>query len=214
MQKMMVVFAVAILLAAPMGTSAQTAAGFRAGLRNAGLETSQGTGTLTEPVYGAYMGFGLSDRLALQFEAVYGVRGATGLGLGTDSLDPDAPGVELQMQYVEVPILLRAGFPGSRLLGSFFAGPYVSFLAGCEVTVGGTTTSCDDDAATQRFDPRTTDFGLVAGAGLDVAIGRSTLFIDARYILGVNSIQAGGNAFDARHNGVAITGGFAVPLGG
>jgi hypothetical protein len=205
--------AVAILLAAPMGMSAQTAAGFRAGVRNADLQTGQGVSPLTEPVYGAYIGFGLSDRLALQLETVYGVRGAAGLGLGTDALDPSAPGAEVQMEYVEAPILLRAGFPGRRLLASVFAGPYVSVLIGCDVTVAGTTTACDDDTATRRFDPRTTDFGLVAGAGLDMAVGRSTLFVDARYTLGTGSIQAGSDGFDARHNGVAITAGFALPLG-
>jgi hypothetical protein len=201
------------MLVAPMGTSAQTAAGFRAGIRNAGLETSQSVSTITTPVYGAYLGFGLSDRLAFQAEVVYGTRGADGLGLGTDVLDASAADVELRMSYMEVPLLLRAGFPGQRFLASFFAGPYVAFLTSCEVTAGGTTTSCDDTAATQRFSPRKTDFGAVAGVGLDMALGESTLFVDARYSIGLMSVQAGSNAFDARHNGLAVTGGFAVPLG-
>ena len=205
--------ALATLLAAPAGGSGQAAAGFRAGVRGAGLETGQGVSTINEPVFGAYLGFALSDRLAFQTEVVYGTRGATGFGLGTDALDPAGTGVELSMRYVEVPILLRAGFPGERLLTSFFAGPYVGFLTGCDVTADGTTRACDEAAATRRFDPRSTDVGLVAGAGLDFALGRSTLFIDARYTLGILSIQEGSDPFDARHNGVALTGGLAVPLG-
>jgi len=206
-------WAVAVLLAVPMGISAQTAVGFRAGVRNAGLETGQSTSTISTPVYGAYLGFGLSDRLAFQTEVVYGTRGASGLGLGTDVLDANAAGVDVNMSYIEVPLLLRAGFPGRRLLASFFVGPYIGFLTSCEVTAGGTTTACDDAAATQRFSARTTDFGVVAGAGLDVALGESTIFVDARYSLGLLSIQAGSDPFDAHHDGLAVTGGFAVPLG-
>lgn len=213
MKKAMTACALGVLLAAPMGAGAQTAAGFRAGVRSAGLETSQSVSTITTPVYGAYLGFGLSDRLAFQTELVYGTRGADGLGLGTDALDASAAGVELRMSYIEVPLLLRAGFPGQRFLASAFAGPYAAFLTNCEVSAGGTTTSCDDATATQRFSPRTTDFGVVAGAGLDVALGESTIFVDARYSFGLLSLQAGADPFDARHNGLAVTGGFAVPLG-
>lgn len=205
------VLAVLLLLPAP-GTS-QVATGLRAGYRSAALTTSQGTSTLEEPVFGGYLGFGISDRLALQLEVVYGARGGAGLGLGDGVLADTAGAVTVAMQYVEVPILLRAGFPGERFLASFFAGPYAGFLTSCEVRPGGGATACADTTATQRFTPRATDFGIVAGTGLDVAFGESTVFIDARYSLGLLSLQSGADAFDARHNGVAITGGFAVPVG-
>lgn len=213
MQKAITACVLGMLLAAPSGISGQTAMGFRVGVRSAGLETGQSVSTISKPVYGAYLGFGLSDRLALQTEVVYGTRGASGLGLGSDALDPNAAGADLSMGYIEVPLLLRAGLPGERFLASLFAGGYIGFLTHCDLTAGGTTTACDDAAATQRFSPRTTDFGLVAGAGLDVALGESTIFVDARYSVGLLSIQAGSDAFDARHNGLAVTGGFAIPLG-
>lgn len=204
----------AILLATPMMADAQTAIGFRGGIRSASLQTGQSVTSITEPVYGAYLGFGISDRLALQTEVIYGARGASGLGLGTDALDANAGAVDLDMQYLEVPVLLRAGFPGDRFLASFFAGPYAGFLLSCEVTPdGGAATACDEDTATQRFGPRTTDFGITAGAGIDIAIGESTVFVDARYSLGILSIQSGSDPFDARHSGMAVTGGLAVPLG-
>lgn len=202
------------LLLVPAAADAQAAVGLRAGARNAGLAAGRSTGTLTAPVVGGYLGIGLSDRLALQVEGVYGVRGADGLGLGNDALDATAPPVLLEMRHLDVPVLLRAGFPTRRFLVSFFAGPYAAFLIACEVTPeGGPTTSCDDDGAAQRFEPRATDFGFVAGAGLDLALGRTTVFVDARYTVGLQSIQAGDDPFDARHDGVAITGGLAMPLG-
>lgn len=202
------------LVVGPATARAQAAAGFRAGVRSSGLDVSPEVERTSALVLGGYLGFGLSDRLALQVEVAYGGRGGSGLGLGADALDAGATPVELDMQYLEVPVLLRTGFPTDWLLPSFFAGPYAAFVLSCEVTPdGGTTTSCDDEAAGQRFSPRTTDFGMVVGAALDVAVGRSTLFVDARYTLGILSLQAGSDGFDARHNGVALTGGVAVPLG-
>lgn len=204
----------AVMVAVPVAADAQAAVGFRAGVRNAGIDAGQDLSTISAPVYGAYLGVGLSNRLALQAELVYGVRGAAGLGLGTEALDATAVPVRLEMEYLEAPLLLRTGFPGQRILTSVFAGPYVGFLLSCEATPdGGIATACNDAAATRRFTPQNTDFGLVVGAGVDLAIGESTVFVDGRYTIGIRSIQSGGDAFDARHNGLAISGGFAVPLG-
>ena len=214
MNSLVRVGAVLVLVLLPTSVVAQAAAGFRAGVRNAGLSTGQSTSTIDEPVYGVYIGFPVSDRLALQIEGVYGVRGAEGVGLGNGTLDPAATAVRLDMRYLDVPILLRAGFPGERLLASFFAGPYLGFLLSCQVTpTGAAGTACDEITAAQRFVPRETDVGVLAGAGLDVAIGTSTIFVDARYALGFLSIQAGDEGFDARHNSVGVTLGLAVPLG-
>lgn len=213
MHKSIVPGVLAVLLLVPVTGTAQVATGLRAGYRSAGLTTSQGTGTLEEPVFGGYLGFGVSDRLALQLEVVYGTRGASGLGLGDGVLSDTAGDVTVAMQYVEVPMLLRVGIPGDRFLISFFSGPYAGFNTSCDVRSGGGATTCADTAAAQRFEPRATDFGLVAGGGLDVAFGESTFFIDARYSLGLLSIQGGSEPFDARHYGAGVTAGFAVPLG-
>lgn len=200
--------------AVPAALEGQAAVGLRGGLRSAGLSSGQSTGTIAEPVFGAYLGFGLTDRLALQVEGVYGTRGGTGLGLGTDALDPGAAPVDLEMNYLEVPILLRVGFPGDRVLASFFAGPYAAFLLSCEVLPeSGGLRSCDDAGTTQRFSPRSTDLGVLGGAGLDLALAGSTVFVDVRYSLGLLSLESGEDAFDARHNGLAVTAGLAVPLG-
>ena len=202
------------LLVWPVAADAQTAAGFRVGYRSSGLETTQTVSALEELAYGVYVGFGLSDRMAFQIEAVYGTRGADGLGLGTDALDATATPSRVDMTYLEVPLLLRIGFPTDRVLPSFFAGPYAGILLSCDVTPdGGSATACDDDGATQRFTPRSTELGVLAGAGLDLALGEATVFVDARLTLGLLSIESGSNGFDARHSGATVSAGLAVPLG-
>jgi hypothetical protein len=202
------------LLAAPSLAHAQAAVGLRAGLRSAQLTTAQDVDGINDFVVGGYFGFGVSNRLALQLEAVYGTRGAKGLGLGDGELDAGAGPVDLEMSYLELPVLLRAGFPGERFLPSVFAGPYAAFLLSCEITpTDGASRDCETSGATERFHPRGTEFGILAGIGFDMAVGESTVFLDARYTLGLLSIESGDGAFDARHNGFAVTGGFAVPVG-
>lgn len=202
------------LLAAPSLAHGQAAVGIRAGMRSAKLTTAQDVDRLNGFVVGGYFGFGVSNRLALQLEASYGTRGAEGIGLGDGELDAAAAPVDLEMSYLEFPVLLRAGFPGDRFLPSVFAGPYAAFLLGCEITPdGGESRDCETAGAAQRFHPRGTEFGILAGLGLDMAVGESTIFVDARYTLGLLSIESGDGAFDARHNGFAVSGGFAVPLG-
>lgn len=214
MKQWIVGLAVAALAAAPAMASAQSAVGLRAGARWSQLETSQEAGSLTSLVLGGYFGFGISDRLAVQLEAVYGSRGAGELGVGTDALDPQATPAQVDMTYLEVPVLLRAGFPGERFLPSFFLGPYAGFLLDCDLSVEGEETrACDEEGATQRFSPRGTDFGILVGGALDMAVGESTVFVDVRYTLGLLSLESGDEAFDARHGGLAVSGGFAVPLG-
>lgn len=206
--------ALALITATPALAAAQAAVGARAGMRWSQLETSQDAGSISSLALGGYFGFGISHRLAVQLEAVYGSRGADALRVGTATLDPDADPSRVEMSYIEIPVLLRAGFPGERFLPSFFLGPYVGFLLDCEIQpTGGETRSCDTATAAERFHPRSTDYGLVVGGGLDMAFGESTIFIDARYTLGLLPIQSGSDGFDARHTGFAVSAGVAVPVG-
>lgn len=194
--------------------SAQAAVGVKAGANLAGLSGADGTENITGLAAGAYLGFGLGDRLALQIELGYGVRGGGDVTIGANTLDDAASPSDLRLSYVEVPILLRAGYPGERFLPSLFLGPYAAFLLSCRLTLeDGSDGACDDEGRAAWFRPRSTDYGMMVGGGLDMAVGESTVFIDARYALGLLSIQAGSDGMDLRHGGFTLTGGFAIPLG-
>ncbi|HUG39805.1 MAG TPA: porin family protein [Longimicrobiales bacterium] len=200
--------------AAAGDAAGQSAMGVKAGANLATLAGADDSGSLTGLTAGAYLGFGIGDRLAVQLEALYSVRGGTGLTIGANALDPAAAPSDVQLSYVEVPLLLRAGYPGERLLASLFLGPYVGFLLSCRLTQpDGAEGDCDDEARASWFSPRGTEYGLVVGGGLDWAIGESTIFVDLRYALGLTPIQAGDDAMDLRNQGLTIAGGFAIPLG-
>ena len=192
----------------------QAAMGVKAGVNLASLSGAVDSESRTGFSAGAYFGFGLGDRLALQIEGIYAVRGGRGIGIGADALDDTATPSDLRLTYVEVPLLLRAGYPGERLLASVFLGPYVAFQTSCSLTLDdGTEGECDDETRAAWFNPRSTEYGLTVGGGIDLAVGESTVFVDARYALGLLSIQGGDNPMDLRNGGLTIAGGFAIPLG-
>ena len=203
----------AAVLGAPAAASAQMAVGLKGGVRWAGLRSDQEAEAGTGIVAGGYVGFGVADQLALQFEIDYGVRSFSGLGVGANAVSPDAIPSELQMSYLEVPLLLRVGFPRERVLPSFFAGPYVGFLLSCDLRPeGGESRSCDDATRSEWFDPRGTDAGIVLGGSVDFAMGDGSFFVDVRYGLGLLSIHDD-DAISANHGGLDFTGGFAFPIG-
>lgn len=211
------VLVAAVLTAGAAGAgeaAAQAAVGIKAGANLAGLSGADGTGTVTGLAAGAYLGFGLGDRLALQVELGYGIRGGADVPVGANALDDAASRSDLRLAYIEVPLLLRAGYPGERLLPSIFLGPYAAFLGSCRLTLeDGSEGPCDDEDRAAWFEPRSTDYGLMVGGGLDLALGESTVFVDVRYALGLLSIQGGTDGMELRNAGLTITGGFAIPLG-
>lgn len=202
-----------VAVGAPAALEAQMAVGIRGGIRWASLRGEQETDGGTGLLVGGYVGFGLADQLAVQLEVNYGARSVSGLRVGANALDATAPPSDLQMRYLEVPILLRVGFPGERLLPSFFAGPYVGFLLSCDLQPDEADgRSCDESTQPEWFNPRSTDVGMVFGAGLDLALGAGSVFLDARYGVGLLSIHSG-DAFSTQHAGLDLTGGFAFPIG-
>ncbi|HSH44377.1 MAG TPA: porin family protein [Longimicrobiales bacterium] len=202
------------LLLNPGHLRAQAAVGVKAGANYTSLTGSQDVDAIVGISAGGYLGFGIGDRVALQVEASYGVRGANGLRVQDGELNVDAAPSDIRLTAVEVPVLLRAGFPSRRFLPSVFMGPYVSFLVSCRLTPeGGVAGDCDDETRPSRITPRSTGYGLMAGAGMDFGLGESTIFVDARYVLGLVSIEGGSDPIDAYHGGLTVTGGFAFPLG-
>lgn len=206
--------AVALLTVVPAAAPAQAAVGMRVGARWADLDVSQDTDGIRNVAVAAYLGLAVSERLALQVEAVYGDRGAEGLRLGDGALDLAASPVGVTASYLDIPVLLRAGFPRERFMPSLFVGPYAGFLLGCDIVAADGRRACDAEEVTPRFEPRSTDFGIVAGGALDMALGTSTAFVDLRFTMGLLSIATGENAMDANHTGFEVSAGFAFPLGG
>jgi hypothetical protein len=133
-------------------------------------------------VAGAYLAFPLGDTVSLQPEALF-----TQKGQSFDFTDLDVD-TTLKLDYVEVPLLIKARFGGDGIRPYLFAGPYVGFRIKAEVVVdaedaGSTTNDLEDET-------KGTDYGIVGGAGLEFPAGSGAFLLEARYARGLTSIAS------------------------
>jgi len=136
--------------------------------------------TQTGFIAGFSLGLPIGGPLSLQPEALY-VQKGTGAGASTTFISGD-----LELTYVEVPVLVRFDLPlpGIRPFG--VAGPMVAFKLEC--SVGGT--DCGDDVPNQ-------DYGVALGAGVRLG-GVLGLTFEGRYTWGLKDINDVGAGIDHR----------------
>lgn len=105
--------------------------------------------------------------------------------------------LEIGIDYVEVPVLLRLGLPslGNRLFPYLEGGPAFAWRIDCGVQLdgvsGSSTTKCDDLAGA-NLEETLKDYeqGIVFGAGFDVPVMNiGAINIDARYTRGLSRIM-------------------------
>jgi hypothetical protein len=84
-----------------------------------------------------------------------------------------------------VPLLVKCTFPGGKLRPCVFAGPSIGFAMASDlkISAGWLATKIDISSVTKD-----TDFGIVAGAGIDYVMSRGVLTFDARYQRGFSNI--------------------------
>ena len=91
------------------------------------------------------------------------------------------------------------------------AGPTIGFLqdAKLKVIMGG-----DSELEDLKDDLKSIDFGIGFGAGLDLPIGNNSIFVEARYSLGLMNIadKADGPYEDVKTRGIQIFAGITFPM--
>lgn len=154
---------------------------------------------------GAYIRFGLSDRLGLQVELLSMPKGAD-----VRAEDP-ADHVDIRISYLEVPMLLHIPIGATETFAPYvIGGPTIGFETRCRVTgTDGVTQDCDD-AGLELNSP---DFGLAAGGGLGFLLGPGILLLEGRYTWGLTNINAAAAAPAIRNRTATFMAGFVVPLG-
>jgi hypothetical protein len=102
---------------------------------------------------------------------------------------------EYDLSYFEIPVLLRLNLPLPIITPFAMAGPSIAFLTGA--------TAAGVDAKSSF---NGTDFGLIFGAGVEIAMGPvAALVAQFRYEMGLTDVTK--SAVDAKNKGVQITGG-------
>jgi hypothetical protein len=93
---------------------------------------------------------------------------------------------KFKLSYIEIPVLFRAMFTGGSARPFVTAGPAIGFRVSCsgEASSGGNSIS-EDCSATDGPDLKSTDFGVVVGAGVMFR----NLTLTARYDAGLANIE-------------------------
>lgn len=150
--------------------------------------------TKTGFVGGAYVNFGLGGVFAVQPEVLYSEKGFK----GEDSQFPDIS-AQFKVNYFEIPVLLKAQFPMEMIRPAVYVGPVISFETSCKFGLTQGTVSADFDCDSPEADVgdrKTTEFGGVFGANLDLFVGPLVLTLDGRYQLGFTNLNDDPTATD------------------
>ncbi len=228
--------AVCLMPAAPV--QAQTTLSLTGGVNITSMDTdsdgtrSPGLESLTRMSVGLAATLPVSDRFGLQLGGRYAQKGGRldvlrlmemmgDMFGGFEEMPPGASlDIDYEMDYVELSVLARAGFPlsGDRVSGHLLAGPALGLRSSCEgvVSISGPDrpaldqgVGCDEAG----LDFGTVDVGLAGGAGIDIGLTDS---VDAHlgllYTLGLSNVSddLGGSV---KHRALTIRAGLGVPIG-
>jgi len=159
--------------------------GVLGGLNLATLKGSDVSGVTNRTGFqaGMFLTLHLNHAWSVEPEALYTQQGGT------------SQGATLNMNYVQVPVLLRWDVMAQSPVHPFFvAGPAAAFQVGCKFS-GSIDMSCD--AFNQEngggFAKKSFDMLGVAGAGVGFNLGASQMSVGARYSYGFSDTFQGNN---------------------
>ena len=175
-----------------------------ANLRGDGVE-NLGFGTLDSKMglcAGGFIEWGINDMFAIQPEVLFAMKGA--------KKEVEVQGgtlkVTLNVNYLEIPVLVRLSMPNQRsVVPNLFFGPYVAIKLSGKLKVELGDQSAEEDISE---DIKTTDFGVVVGAGVDFALGSREFTVEARYTLGL--IDASEWGYDIKNGVISFMVGYSL----
>jgi len=159
---------------------------------------------------GGFVRFGFG-RLGIQPEILSVTKGAEIDGGGTGGED-----ASYKIEYVEVPVLLHLPLTyGASFAPYVMGGPAFGFDIGCEESLGGTETDCDDVTDGFLSERKSIDIGLSAGGGLAFAMGPGAVLVEGRYTWGLTNINdsAVPDPIDVKNRSILLLAGYSIPLG-
>lgn len=200
--------------------------GIKAGMTSSGfyhydLKQQKHTGSIAGVAAGGFVSISPMDFLDVSLEVLYMQQGGTRTELSISPVNdsPIATTASTRLHNLEVPLLLKINIPGvsTALRPQFIAGPAlgynikaienkdISFQYGDYYA----TASGTEDV---RSDYRSLQYGVYAGAGIELPVNTQMLSVDFRYRYGINPINNGmsatnilRNATDIRTNSYMLT---------
>lgn len=141
--------------------------------------------------------------LILQPELLYTPKGV--------EFEDDGVTSSINVDYVEVPVLVRFNIPAQSVMPFVFAGGAVSFEASCSVEGTDGSITVDADCEDAGVETESTDFGVLFGGGLAFPAGPGDIFIEGRYNFGLADVDPAED-FEAKNRSGAVMVGYSVSL--
>jgi hypothetical protein len=164
---------------------ARPAVGVQVGYSRTDLAVGEAGTLLTSrqgAITGAYLQFPLQDVFAIRPELLFSLKGGSTIAnvRGVES------SIDIELAYIELPLLFRASLPTGTIRPVLFAGPALAIQIGCDFSFADSVRStCGQDSLTLV---RSWDFGLVGGGGIEKRLRRATIALEARYTVGTRSV--------------------------
>jgi hypothetical protein len=202
---------VVLLLAVLMigSASAQTRLGgafaFNLANMSADPETIQIEGLGAVPVnyksrtgigFGGVVDLGLSENVTLHMEPMFLQKGSkieAGGGFTGE--------LKAKTSYIEVPVLFKFALGTSTTRPYVMAGPTLGLLLSAKI-----------DDVDVKDDLKSIDFGLAFGGGVSIPAGNNSVFVEARYALGLSNVSDM-QGVDLKNRGIQFVTGITFPVG-
>jgi hypothetical protein len=138
---------------------------------------------------GGFLDYPLTSALDLRVEALYTMKGLTN-------------GSTLALDYVEVPVLVKAAFASESVTPFLYSGP----SAGLKVSAKAKSPSGDFDYGNLVHG---VEASWIFGGGLEFAAGGRAIQLDARYTLGLTAVfdfdDPSDSDSDDKNQGISVT---------
>jgi hypothetical protein len=153
----------------------------------------------TGGIYGDYAFYSMENVMDLSVQP--GVNFAM-KGFNTDAPHDSSITMDVNLNYIEVPVLFKASFPLEMPVAPYVVvGPYAGYSISKNLKFSDDVPSATEDfiASSSIDDVQDFDFGVVMGAGVDLEMGIS---IDARFSMGL--IEIGEDTVDWKNRSVSL----------
>ena len=137
-------------------------------------------------ISGVYLQFPLSEIFAIRPELLFSLKGGSTVAtIGSEG----EQNIDIELAYIELPVLFRVSFPTGSVRPVLFGGPAMAIQVGCDFSFSdGRRSTCGQDNLSIV---RGWDLGLVGGGGVEKRLRRAIIALEARYTAGMRSIVEG-----------------------
>ena len=133
---------------------------------------------------GGFVTYSITEMFAVQPEVLYTMKGA--------KYEWEGGSATAKVDYLEIPVLAKVTIPTEGNIGPhLFIGPSLGILLSAKekVEIDGEDPEGLAGEEDAKDWTKSTDFGLVFGAGVDIGMPHSAITIDGRFELGLSTIE-------------------------